>query len=406
MLDANDILFEEDGIDTDRIVADKLRVADELLCVICKNLLWKARSCASCQQLFRNKCIQTWLTINPTSCPFRCSPYEEKRAPPSICSLLSRLTIRCRNSSLGCKNILSYDLLEKHETIDCRFRTKQCSICGNYIQINEFDRHQESCESTTLTCYLCKCLVNRESLKQHAKKCIVGRLHVLLDQKVSLWDIRRRPPAVRVVQENVNMFTRLNNRVRRFALNQRKIRLDGFNTAKRARHKSYWIRIWTIFRLILLNKSRASQIIFYLLCFAIGIIIRYFIILFSFLRNQIEIFMYRTLIFMILFVGLFSFAFTILLTYVNDIWIIMFICFVLLLLGSIHQELPIDYLRVDQSHLMMLAINLIFLCVLKLSLLLIRFYFLYIPIYISTSCLALSTIFLIFYIRRFSNHIE
>ncbi|CAF1199097.1 unnamed protein product [Adineta steineri] len=406
MLDTNDICFEEGGIDTDRIVTDKLRVADELFCLICKNLLWKARSCASCQHLFCNKCIRTWLTINSTSCPLRCSPYEEKRVPPSICSLLSRLTIRCRNSSLGCTKVLSYDLLEKHETDECQFRTKQCFICGKYIKINEFDRHQKSCKLTTLTCHVCKCLVNRESLEEHAKKCILGRLHVLLDQTVSSWDIPKRPGTVPVQQENKNMFTRLNNRVRRFVLSQRKIRLAGFNVAKRARHKNYWIRIWTMFQLILLNKSRASQIICCLLFFAIGTIIPYPIILFSLLRNQIEMFFYRSLIFMILFVGLFSFAFTILLTYVNDIWIIMFIFFALLLVGSIRQEMPIEYFQVNQSRLLMLATNLVLLCVLKLSLLLIRFYFLYIPTYISTSCLASTIIFLTFYMRYFSNHLE
>src|ERR1700722_14017344 len=100
---------EEGNIDRDQIVDGHL-VPDEYYCPICQCLLWKPRSCSSCQHLFCEKCIQMWIE-NTNQCPFQCESYEERRCPPYIQSLLSRLNIRCRNSSFGCTEIVSYDLL-------------------------------------------------------------------------------------------------------------------------------------------------------------------------------------------------------------------------------------------------------------------------------------------------------
>jgi hypothetical protein len=51
---------EESDIDRDRILDGHLE-PDEYFCPICQCLLWKPRSCASCQNLFCQKCIRTWL---------------------------------------------------------------------------------------------------------------------------------------------------------------------------------------------------------------------------------------------------------------------------------------------------------------------------------------------------------
>jgi len=68
--------IEEGDIDRDRVVDGDL-VPDEYFCPICQYLLWKSRSCSSCQHLFCEKCIRTWIE-NPNSgkrCPFRCEPF-------------------------------------------------------------------------------------------------------------------------------------------------------------------------------------------------------------------------------------------------------------------------------------------------------------------------------------------
>ena len=170
-----DSLFEDVGIDPERIVNDEHQVANEFFCAICQGLLWKAKACASCQHLFCQNCIRTWLQINPTSCPFRCSPYEERRPPPYIHSLLGRLAIRCRNSSFGCREILSYDALAQHEAGECHFRTKRCRVCGDDVLIEEIDDHQAICLSPFVRCFICKGNIDRNFLSQHVLQCIQGR---------------------------------------------------------------------------------------------------------------------------------------------------------------------------------------------------------------------------------------
>jgi len=113
---------EEGDIDRDRIVNGDL-VPDEYFCSICEYLLCKPHSCSSCEHLFCQKCIKTWIQ-NPSNgkrCPFRCEPFEDRRCPPYVQSLLSRLNIYCRNSEFGCKQILSYDQLENHENVKCEY---------------------------------------------------------------------------------------------------------------------------------------------------------------------------------------------------------------------------------------------------------------------------------------------
>lgn len=57
-------------INRDRIV-DVHLVGNEYFCSICHNLVWKPRLCASCEQMFCEKCIEMWLKNmhNNNICP-------------------------------------------------------------------------------------------------------------------------------------------------------------------------------------------------------------------------------------------------------------------------------------------------------------------------------------------------
>ncbi len=104
-------------------------VPDEYFYPVCQYLLWKPHSCSFCQHLFCEKCIQTWIE-KPNSgnrCLFRCEPFEDRRCPPYVQPLLSRLKIHYKNSEFGCTQILSYDQLEYHENVECKYLSQQCS---------------------------------------------------------------------------------------------------------------------------------------------------------------------------------------------------------------------------------------------------------------------------------------
>jgi hypothetical protein len=405
MIDEEMFFFEEEGIEPDRIVNDEHHVADEFFCAICQGLLWKPRSCASCQHLFCNKCIRTWLKINPTSCPFRCSPYEEKRAPPYIHSLLGRLSVRCRNSSFGCTEILPYDLLQQHQTMECQFPTKQCPVCGEYLLLSEIDQHQISCIPTTFQCSLCRCLVDRALFQKHTIECFQKRLERLLDHIMPPPDTPEIPannqPAVPQEPANENWFIQINNRLQRFLSTMPKINLVGSEAVVQARGRNNWARFWAMFRLIFLNKSRAAQIIILLLCFGIGGAIGCLICLSLFIQNQVNSSIYRSFAFIILFSGLLAFSLPILVSSLSDTFIMLFMVSCLLLWSSTCPELPLENFQICHGDLVISLLYFIIFLIFKLSLSMVRLYCWYIPSYISAGCLAWIGIFVTFHMRRF-----
>jgi len=121
--------------------------ADLVYCPICSHILWKPVTCSLCENSFCFQCIQIWLferqeqiieqiyndnqikLFSLTRCPFNCSPYEERKCPSLLISILSKLTIECRNKSYGCREILLYEQLEKHENQFCQCKIIQCPGC-------------------------------------------------------------------------------------------------------------------------------------------------------------------------------------------------------------------------------------------------------------------------------------
>jgi hypothetical protein len=160
--------FDEESIDRDRIVNDEYQLLNDLFCPICYGLLWKPRSCISCQNLFCNKCIQTWLNANSTTCPLCRSLYKDK---PTSLSILTHFAIRCRNISLGCTEILPYDLLEQHENIDCKFLTKKCRVCEQIVLVADIDQHKNICKPIVIQCRVCQSFVKVELFDRHQDEC-------------------------------------------------------------------------------------------------------------------------------------------------------------------------------------------------------------------------------------------
>jgi hypothetical protein len=157
-------LIEEGNINRDRIVNGHL-VPDEYFCPICQYLLWKPRSCSSCQHLFCQKCIQ-----NTNKCPFRCQSFEERRCPPCVQSLLSRLNIHCRNSSFGCTAVVSYDTLEYHETVECEYLSQ-------VEKLNEHRDVPELCIPCPIKCNICENDIDKLLFREHFHHCCEERMN-------------------------------------------------------------------------------------------------------------------------------------------------------------------------------------------------------------------------------------
>ncbi|CAF3334232.1 unnamed protein product [Rotaria sp. Silwood2] len=178
----------EDSIDRDRIVDDHL-VSDDYFCPVCYCLLWKPRSCASCKNLFCEKCIHAWLagsTGNPR-CPYRCKSYKYEQCPPHIYASLTRINVRCRNSALGCTQILPYDQLEQHETIECQYLSRRCSECDKLIFQIEFDEHRQYpglCLPCPIRCTICQVYVEKPRFRKHFDDCYKEKMNKLWEEAI------------------------------------------------------------------------------------------------------------------------------------------------------------------------------------------------------------------------------
>jgi hypothetical protein len=169
--------IKEGNIDRDRIV-NRDMVIDEYFCSISQYLLWKPRSCSSCQYIlyFVKKCIQTWIK-NPNSakrCPFRCEPFGDRRCPPYVQSLLSRLNIHCRNFEFGCKQIVCYDQLESHENIKCEYLSQQCLVCDKLVLASKLSEHQQIrglCIPCPIKCIIYQNDIEKSIFREHFDEC-------------------------------------------------------------------------------------------------------------------------------------------------------------------------------------------------------------------------------------------
>ncbi|CAF2819108.1 unnamed protein product [Rotaria sp. Silwood2] len=138
---------ELDYLDSARVCVDNryTELGPELICSICQNVLWKPVACVTCENAFCGGCIRTWVNKQPKSkqatCPFNCA-FEEKRPPPILISLLSKLQIYCAYASNGCEEILSYDALEKHEQT-CQYERTPCQICQTPVSRRDQNNKHE-----------------------------------------------------------------------------------------------------------------------------------------------------------------------------------------------------------------------------------------------------------------------
>ncbi|CAF0889167.1 unnamed protein product [Rotaria sp. Silwood1] len=182
--------MEGGDIDRDRIIDGHL-LPDEYFCPICRCLLWNPCSCASCQHLFCQKCIHTWLEYSKSdkTCPFRCQSYDERRCPPLFHSLLSRVKIQCRNASFGCSEVLAYDSLERHENVECKYLTRTCPECMKLILVSEFTEHIQvpgNCMPCPIRCTICQSFIEKTEFRNHFNECYMNRLNTMFEQLVTL----------------------------------------------------------------------------------------------------------------------------------------------------------------------------------------------------------------------------
>ena len=120
-----------DEINPNRIkVKEKIKV-DRYLCGICQNVLLSPRKCSNCPKHFCNLCSSAYIEIN-TVCPSCKQTLSLNNAEHYLIEDLSELTIECKNSHLGCKEILMHSVLFDHEE-NCSFNAEKIEETGGFI---------------------------------------------------------------------------------------------------------------------------------------------------------------------------------------------------------------------------------------------------------------------------------
>jgi hypothetical protein len=98
----------------------------------------------TCENSFCGGCIRTWInkqTHEQVTCPFNCV-FQEKRAPPILNTFLSKLKIYCAYAPNGCREVLSYDALERHEQT-CQCENTPCQICQKSVSRRDKNNKHE-----------------------------------------------------------------------------------------------------------------------------------------------------------------------------------------------------------------------------------------------------------------------
>jgi len=112
------------GFETDRL-KKQITFIEELLCVICHNLVDNPVQHAECETLFCKDCIEDWLTRDNT-CPVdRKNLTPRMLRPPSRLArkMLEGLEVRCDFLSRGCTNYETFEKIKEHEE-SCMFNPK------------------------------------------------------------------------------------------------------------------------------------------------------------------------------------------------------------------------------------------------------------------------------------------
>ena len=159
-------------------------VRNECVCPICLGLVWQARACSLCENVFCKKCIDQSLEKLSTACPLCRRVYREKAPSIEVQTYLSNLKISCRNLAFGCEELVAYADLDRHQTQTCRYPTKECSICNDFILVNDFIQHEISCQPLFIQCSICSETIHRQLLSRHHEEN-----HTNYDQDYSSFEI-------------------------------------------------------------------------------------------------------------------------------------------------------------------------------------------------------------------------
>ena len=358
---------------------DAENVPREFFCPICSCLLWQPRSCGACQNLFCEACILKWVQVKQ-SCPYGCERYEDKRCSPQIRCLLSNVWIRCQSFQYGCTAVLSYDTLEEHQTKQCPCPSTRCQYCEKLMLVSAINAHEQECGQQLGNCAKCDRLIPKFLLEKHQLFCVPVNPQQYYLQANNLW--QTFPEPIIPIQDTAIPFAGIFN----YTMEERYIQEQYYELI-------WWRRLWRLVCLILTNPFNAPNTLITIwktgYGYLLGCLIGWTLVVFAYcFRNICSGFLL-----IILLTGLLHSTVPWFLNSVQDNSIMIVSTILFIAVGSLVIYFNAHRLnkQVKLGYALLEGIATILLW--KLGLLFIRFYFYWIPAYVTATFISGASIF-------------
>ncbi|CAF0891482.1 unnamed protein product [Didymodactylos carnosus] len=161
--------FDFESINEERV--HKNVNGEMVYCPICHCLLWKPVACKSCENSYCSPCMEEWISKNQDTCPLGCR-YEQRKCPPLLMNILSKLAIECRYKTNGCSEVVAYEALEKHQN-ECIYQLVQWLGCEQKKLEKDLDQHQHQQDHVESQCAESEKTYVQEDISTHnGIKCL------------------------------------------------------------------------------------------------------------------------------------------------------------------------------------------------------------------------------------------
>eukprot|EP01022_Parablepharisma_sp_SALTPOND_P002585 TRINITY_DN11057_c3_g1_i1.p1 TRINITY_DN11057_c3_g1~~TRINITY_DN11057_c3_g1_i1.p1 ORF type:complete len:753 (+),score=42.76 TRINITY_DN11057_c3_g1_i1:214-2472(+) len=160
-----------EGIEISRMIQTRDEMTDELVCGLCKRIVFKGEMCSSCYKVFCERCITDYKDKNGNKCP-NGEEYKKCDLMPLHQKFLKKMKFRCENVENGCKEEIEYSNIEDHR-INCEYMITQClnKGCPEKSIKKALAEHWTICKYHILDCKFCSKQFRRIELEGHEEDC-------------------------------------------------------------------------------------------------------------------------------------------------------------------------------------------------------------------------------------------
>ncbi|CAK61783.1 unnamed protein product (macronuclear) [Paramecium tetraurelia] len=184
------------------LIVNPNTIDQNLLCLICQELVVDPKECSQCQNLFCSECITQWLEKRK-SCPYNCSKEIELKNPHRIVkNQISQIEVKCVNK--GCDLQMQIQNIDSHLQ-QCEYQEKQCQFadCDFKDIQKQIKHHEQICEHRVQNCQ--KCDATYKVNQEH--DCLVHLLQKLKLQEANFQAYQKTTD--QVIMDLVSRLTKL-----------------------------------------------------------------------------------------------------------------------------------------------------------------------------------------------------